>query len=70
VDLGIQDFSLVVTGNKKLASECDKLKHRCEGLAVELSEARSNAQKIIDDLEAKLRSAEAHSVDTATDRKK
>jgi hypothetical protein len=45
VDLVIEDYNLVVTGNKKLASEHDKLKHRCEGLKAELSEARSDAIK-------------------------
>jgi SMC interacting uncharacterized protein involved in chromosome segregation len=70
VDLVIEDYNLVVTGNKKLASECDKLKHRCEGLKAELSEARSDAHKRIDNLEPRVRSVKACSVDVATDSKK
>jgi hypothetical protein len=32
VDHGIQDYDLLVKGNKNLASEHDELKSRCEGL--------------------------------------
>jgi hypothetical protein len=32
VNYGIEDYNLMVAGNKKLASEHYKLKHRCEGL--------------------------------------
>jgi hypothetical protein len=45
---GIEDYNLMVTGNKKLASKCDKLKHQCEGLQAQLSEARSNTKRKID----------------------
>jgi hypothetical protein len=65
VDLGIEDYNLVVTGNKKLPSEQDKLKHHCDGLEAELSEACSDVQKRIDDLEARVRSSEARSIDVA-----
>jgi hypothetical protein len=70
VNHGIEDYSLMVMGNKKLASERDKLKHRCEGLEAELLEARSDTQKRIDDLGARVRSAEAHSIDVAADDEK
>jgi hypothetical protein len=45
VDNGTEDYNLMVTGNEKLTSERDKLKHCCKGLEAELSEARSDAHK-------------------------
>jgi hypothetical protein len=70
MDHGTEDYNLMVTGNKKLASEHDKLKQRCEGLEVELSKARSDTQKRIDVLEARVRSATAHSFNVATNGEK
>jgi hypothetical protein len=32
VNHGIEDYDLLLAGNEKLASECDKLKRRCEDL--------------------------------------
>jgi SMC interacting uncharacterized protein involved in chromosome segregation len=64
VNHGIEDYDLLLAGNEKLASEHDKLKYCCEDLHVELMEARSDAQKRIDDLEVKVKPAEAH-VDVA-----
>jgi hypothetical protein len=64
---GIVDYDLLLVGNKKLASERDKLKHRCEDLQAELTEARSDAQKRIDDLEAKVKFAEPHNINVAAD---
>jgi hypothetical protein len=45
IDHGIEDYNLLVMGNKSLASECDELKSRCEGPQAELAEARSDAEK-------------------------
>jgi hemerythrin-like domain-containing protein len=59
-----------VTGNEKLTSEHDKLKHHYEGLEAELSEARSDAQKRMDDLVARVGSVEAHSINIAADNEK
>jgi SMC interacting uncharacterized protein involved in chromosome segregation len=70
LNLRVEDYNLVVAGNEKLASECDKLRQRCEGLVAELSKTRSNAWRRIEDLEARVKSAEARSVDIAAEGEK
>jgi formiminotetrahydrofolate cyclodeaminase len=54
VDHGIEDYDRLVTGNKNLASECDELKSRCEGLQDELADARSTPRKELPLLRQKL----------------
>jgi hypothetical protein len=66
IDHGIEDYNLLVMGNKSLASECDELKSRCEGPQAELAEARSDAEKRVAILEARVRSTEAHDIDVAS----
>jgi hypothetical protein len=62
VDHGIEDYDLLVMGNKSLASERDELESHCEGLQAELAGARYDAKKRVVVLEAKVRSAEAHNI--------
>jgi hypothetical protein len=66
VDHGIEDYDRLVTGNKSLASERDELKSHCEGLQTELAEARSDTEKRVVVLEAKVRFAEAHNIDVGS----
>jgi hypothetical protein len=54
VDHGIEDYDLLVTGNKNLVSELNELKSHCEGLQAELAEACSDGEKRIAILEAKV----------------
>jgi hypothetical protein len=65
VDNGIEDYDMMLEGNKSLLAECDDFRFCCEDLQVELVEVHSDAKKQIADLEAKVESAEAHSVDIA-----
>jgi hypothetical protein len=62
---GIEDYDLLLEGNKSLLAERDDFCYHCEDLRAELAEVRSRAKKQIADLEAKVKSAEAHSVDIA-----
>jgi hypothetical protein len=66
IDHGIKDYDLPLMDNKNLASEHDELKYRCEGLQAELAEARSDAEKRVVILEAKVRSVKAHIIDVAS----
>jgi hypothetical protein len=65
-----EDYKLVAAGSKKLYLERDELKVRCDSLQVELASARSDAEKCISDLEAKVVSAEAHSAEVAIESKR
>jgi hypothetical protein len=62
---GIEDYDLLMEGNKSLMAARDEFRYRCEDLKVELARVGSDAEKNIADLEARLKSAEAHSVDVA-----
>jgi hypothetical protein len=57
-----EDYELLVEGNRKLISQHDQLKHRCESLQ---AEAHCDAEKQIADLQVRVRSAEAHRIDVA-----
>jgi hypothetical protein len=70
VDGGIEDFDLLLEGNKSLIDVHNDLQYRCEDLHVELAEVRSDAKKRIADLEAKVKTAEAHNIDIAAVGKK
>jgi hypothetical protein len=70
VDLCIEDYNLLVAGNKKLTSERNELKHRCTDLHAALVEVHSDAQKRIDGLEARVKSAEACIINAATNGEK
>jgi hypothetical protein len=61
---------MVVAGSKKLSSERDQLKIRCESLQAELAQAHSDAEKRVSDLEAKVKFAEAHGIEIAVESEK
>jgi hypothetical protein len=70
VNNGIEDYDLLMEGSKSLLAERDDFHCHCEDLQVELAEVHSDAKKQIADLEARVKSAEAHSVDVAATGKK
>jgi hypothetical protein len=70
VDHGIEDYNLLVAGNKSLASEHDELKSHCEGLQAKLANTCSDTEKRVAALEAKVKFVEAHNIDVASARKK
>jgi hypothetical protein len=63
VDNGVEGYSLLLEGNKSLLAERIDFRCRCEDLRVELVEVRCDAKKRIADLEAKVKFAEANSID-------
>jgi hypothetical protein len=65
VDNGIEDYDLLLEGNKSLLAERDDFCFHCEDLQVELAKVRSDAKKQIDDLKVKVESAEAHNIEVA-----
>jgi BMFP domain-containing protein YqiC len=62
---GIEDYNLLQEGNKSLLTEHNELHYHPEGLESVLAKVRSSAAEDIAALEARIRSAEAHSVDVA-----
>jgi hypothetical protein len=60
VDHGIEDYNLLVIGNKSLLSERNDLKCRCEEVHAALAEAHSDAKKRVAELEARLKDGKAH----------
>jgi SMC interacting uncharacterized protein involved in chromosome segregation len=66
VDNGIEDYNLLMVGNESLLAERNDFRYRCEELEKKLTEVHSDSKKRIADLEAKVKSAEARSVDVAT----
>jgi hypothetical protein len=50
VDAGIEDYDLLMEGNKSLLVERDEFHYRCEDLKVELVRDRSDAKKNITSL--------------------
>jgi hypothetical protein len=65
VDAGIEDYDLLMEGNKSLLAERNEFCYHCEDLNVELAKVHSDAEKIITNLEVRVKSAEAHNVDVA-----
>jgi hypothetical protein len=61
---------MVVAGSRKLASEREQLKLQCESLQAEMAQNRSDAEKHIADLEARVKSANACSVEIAAESEK
>jgi hypothetical protein len=61
--MGSEGYSLLLEGNKSLLAERIDFRCRCEDLWVELVEVRCDAKKRIADLEAKVKFAEANSID-------
>jgi hypothetical protein len=70
VDHGAEDYEMVVVGSRKLSSECNQLKIRCESLQAELAQARSDAKNRVSDLDAKVKFAEACGVEIAAEGEK
>jgi hypothetical protein len=66
IDHGIEDYNLLVIGNKSLASEYDELESQCKGLQAKLAKTHSDSRKRVAGLEVKVRSAEAHNIDVAS----
>jgi hypothetical protein len=60
VDNVIEDYDLLLEGNKRLLAERDDLCFCCEDLQAQLAEVRADAKKQIAYLEVKVESAEAH----------
>jgi hypothetical protein len=64
---GVEDYSLLMAANESLLAEHNELCYCTEDLESELVKARSDAAENIAALEAKLKCAEAHSLDIASD---
>jgi hypothetical protein len=62
VDAGIEVYNLLMEGNKSLLAERDEFRYLSNDLETELA---SSAEKSVADLEARIKSAEAHNVDVA-----
>jgi hypothetical protein len=65
VNAGIEDYELLMDGNKSLLAECDDFRYHSEDLQAELAEVCSDAKKIIAILESKVKSTDGHSDDVA-----
>jgi hypothetical protein len=65
VDAGIEDYNLLMQGNKSLLAEHDEFCYHSDDMENELVKAHSSAKESIADLEAKIKFVEAHSVDVA-----
>jgi FtsZ-binding cell division protein ZapB len=65
VDNGVDDYNLLLASNNILLAEHNDFKYRCEDLDKELAVVRFDAKKSIIDLEVKVKSAKAHSIDVA-----
>jgi chromosome segregation ATPase len=70
LDHSAEDYELFVAGSRKLSSERDQLKIRCDNLQAELAQAHSDAEKRISDLEAKVASIEVRNIEIATEGEK
>jgi hypothetical protein len=66
VDNGVEDYNLLMAGNSSLLAKRNDFHYRCEDLEKGLAEVRSDSGKRIADMEAKVKSAEARSIDAAT----
>jgi hypothetical protein len=62
---GLEDYELLMKGNRSLLAECDALHDRAKDLESELTKAHASAIENIAALEARIRSAEVHTVDVA-----
>jgi hypothetical protein len=66
----IEDYNLLMAGNESMLAERNELCYRTEDLESGLEKVRVDAAENIAALEAKLKSAEVHSVDVAADGEK
>jgi hypothetical protein len=65
VDNGVNDYNLLMEGNKSLLAERNDFRYRCEDLKAELAEVHSDAEKRTANLEVRVKAAEAHNIDVA-----
>jgi hypothetical protein len=49
VDVGIEDYELLMEGNKILLAERDELRYHCKDLKVDLARVCSDAEKSVAD---------------------
>jgi hypothetical protein len=63
VNTGIEDYNLLMDGNKSLLAERDEFYYYCKDLSAELAEAHYDAEKRTATLELKVKSIEAHIID-------
>jgi hypothetical protein len=63
VEAGIEDYDLLLEGNKSFMSEHDEFFYCREDLKADLMKVRSDAEKNVADLEATVKSTEAHNID-------
>jgi hypothetical protein len=66
MDNRVEDYNLLMEGNKSLLAERNDINYRCVDLKIELAEVHSDSEKKTADLEVRVKTAEAHSVDVAT----
>jgi hypothetical protein len=66
VDAGVEDYNLLMEGNKSLLPEHNELCHRSDDMESKLAKVRSSAEEGIAGLEAKIRSVKDHNVDLAS----
>jgi hypothetical protein len=62
MDNGVEDYILLMEGNKGLLAERIDFRHCCEDLKVALAVVPFDSTKIIADLEVRAKFVEAHSV--------
>jgi FtsZ-binding cell division protein ZapB len=65
VDAGIEDYNMLLEGNKSLLAERNALRDPSEDLKSELTKTHASAAEGIAALEARIKSAEAHSMEVA-----
>jgi hypothetical protein len=65
LDNGVEDYNLLMVGNESLLAECNDLLPHAEDLESELGKVRATATADVAELDTKILSAKAHSVDVA-----
>jgi hypothetical protein len=70
VDHSAEHYEMAIVGNRKLSSEHDQLKIRCESLEDELAQAHSDPKNHVSDLESRVRFAKARGVEIAAEGEK
>jgi hypothetical protein len=65
VDNGVNNYNLLMEGNKSLLAERNDFRYRCEDLKAELAEVHSDAEKRTANLEVRVKAAKAHNIDVA-----
>jgi hypothetical protein len=65
MDAGIEDYDLLMEGNKSLLLECNALCEHFEDMESELTKAHASAAENNAAMEARIKSVEAHTMDEA-----